>query len=239
MKRKMFTGGAGLVAASAAAAALMLVGSEGPTSAQKAHDGSAATAALQRAARAALQAHPFRIRSEQAPAGRIRTRLHLGRQAADPKVARVPDPGVDNEENSNPTSSKQLTYHTGAVQTAPHIYLVFWGANWFSGGDPYHAASRLINFYSGVGGSGWANVLKQYGSNYGSFTNPYGQYRGYLQDTTPIPVHPSQTDMVNAVLRAESRIGDTSYNAQYVIAMPWGVVDQFSDGAVNGKKACG
>ena len=79
-------------------------------------------------------------------------------------------------EGSNPTSNKYLTYRGGAVQTAPHIYLVFWGPNWFTNGDPSGVANRLHYLYQGLGGSGWANVLKQYTSNYGSFANPSGQY---------------------------------------------------------------
>jgi hypothetical protein len=135
---------------------------------------------------------------------------------------------VSNGEGQNPTSTKLMTYHTGAVQTTPRIYLVFWGPNWFTTGDPKGVANRLHYFYGGVGGSTWANVLKQYGSNYGTFSNPSAQYQGWIQDTTAVPATPTKTDMVNAALRAAARLNDNSYNAQYVIAMPWGVVDQTS-----------
>jgi serine protease len=232
MTRKVFTSGAVLMAA-IAVAALLSIGPAGRGDVQR---DSAGSSAAQRLVRAALQAHPSTRRNQRPPASaRIRARLHIGRLTVDPPASQAPDDDVDNEENSNPTSTKQLLYHSGAVQTSPHVYLVFWGANWFSGGDPRGVANRLHYFYSGVSGSSWANVLKQYGSRYGSFTNPLGQYKGWIQDTTAIPAHPSQTDVARAVQRAAARIGDRTYNAQYVIAMPWGVVDQYS---ASGTRAC-
>ena len=131
-----------------------------------------------------------------------------------------------NEAAPNATSTKQLLYHNAAVQTAPRVYLVFWGPNWFKGGDPYGAANRLHYFYQGLGGSTWGNVLKQFGSNYGSFTNPVGQYQGWTQDLASVPAHPTTAQLVAVVRRAAAYFNDFSYNAQYVIATPWGVVDQ-------------
>ncbi|MBA2380578.1 MAG: hypothetical protein H0V73_00570 [Chloroflexi bacterium] len=147
----------------------------------------------------------------------------------------APKPGNDEEEeevqngeSKNGYSTKQLTYRGGAVQTAPRIYLVFWGANWFSGGDPYGVANRLHYFYSGIGGSTYANVLKQFSSNYGSFTNPTGQYKGWLQDRTAIPAIPTKADVEAAARRAAKTVNDYNYNTQFVIAMPWGYVDKYS-----------
>lgn len=136
---------------------------------------------------------------------------------------------VTNGESSNGTSTKQLTYRGGAVQTAPRIYLVLWGPSWSTtAGDPHGVANRLHYFYQGVGGSSWASVLKQFSSNYGSFGNLTGQYRGWLADTTPVPAQPTKADIVAAAKRAATRQNDFSWNAQYVVATPWGVVDQYS-----------
>src|SRR5438876_3940989 len=124
------------------------------------------------------------------PMGRppLKARAH---RLATPARTKVPRPAdareaeeVENGEASNGYSSRPLTYRGGPVQTTPRIYLVLWGPTWFSGGDPSGVASRLHYFYQGVSGSTWANVLEQYGSNYGAFTNPTGQYRGWVQDTT-------------------------------------------------------
>jgi serine protease len=121
-----------------------------------------------------------------------------------------------------------MTYRGGPVQTTPRIYLVFWGPTWFTGGDPNGVANRLHYFYQGVGGSTWADVLKQYGSNYGTFSNPTAQYQGWWQDTTPVSSTPTQADVARAAQRAAQHFNDYGYNAQYVIATPWGVVDQYS-----------
>jgi hypothetical protein len=149
--------------------------------------------------------------------------------------ARVPRPEEQNEEeeiqngeSQNGYSTKLMTYRGGPVQTTPRIYLVFWGTSWFNGGDPNGVANRLHFFYQGVGGSAWADVLKQYGSNYGTFSNPTAQYQGWLKDSTPVPTNPTQADVAAAARRAAVAMNDFSYNAQYVIALPWGVVDQYS-----------
>src|SRR5437868_6296818 len=86
-------------------------------------------------------------------------------------------------------SSKMLLYHGGHMQTSPRIYLVYWGPTWFSGGDPYGVATRLNSFYKGIAGSGYAEALKEYNRTGSSFTNPLGQYRGWWQDTSPVPTH--------------------------------------------------
>src|SRR3954451_18043609 len=159
-----------------------------------------------------------------------------GRGSGDALVDHKPPPRnpnarheVETGEGSNGTSTSLMTYHGGAVQAAPNVYLIFWGSSWTgSSGDPYGVANRLHYMYQGLGGSTWANVLKQYGSNYGSFANPTGQYRGWLRDTSTVPASPSQADIAAVARRAASTMGDYSYNAQYVVALPWGRIDQVS-----------
>lgn len=164
------------------------------------------------------------------------------RQGANPSAEVTPAPAgrtdhdeVENGEARNPTSSKQLIYHGGPVQTTPRVYLVLWGPNWFTNGDPYGVANREHYFYQGVGGSSIANVLKQYGSYYGSFSNPSGQYKGWIHDTTPVAAQPTKDDIARAAIRAAVKMNDFNYNAQYVVATPWGVVDQFA----TAKSFCG
>jgi hypothetical protein len=155
-----------------------------------------------------------------------------------PSGESLEEDGDEITESTNGYSTKQLANRGGPVQTSPRIYLVFWGPNWFKGGDPYGVANRLNYFYSGLGGSSINTVLKQYGSAYGSYTNPAGQYRGWLQDTTAVPARPTSDEMRRAALRAAARVNDFGYNAQYVIATPWGVVDQYSAGTTTGSRAC-
>jgi len=124
------------------------------------------------------------------------------------------------------TSTKLLSYHGGRVQTTPRIYLIYWGPNWFTGGDPDGVAHRLHLFYKGIGGSSYADALKEYAGKSSAFTNPTTQYKGWRQDPSPVPKHPLQAQIEAVVRRAATQLNDFSYNAQYVIATPWGVSDQ-------------
>ena len=133
---------------------------------------------------------------------------------------------VHNGESKNGTSTKQLLFHNNAaIQTSPRIYLVYWGSTWFTGGDPYGVANRLHYFYQGLGGSTYPNVLKQFSTATYKFTNPANQYQGWYQDKTAIPANPTKADVAAAAKRAALYFNDWSYNAQYIIAMPWGYVD--------------
>jgi hypothetical protein len=58
--------------------------------------------------------------------------------------------------------SNNLYYHGGSVETAPVIYLVFWGSQWNNGAnDPSNEASILESFYSSVGGSSWSRHIQR------------------------------------------------------------------------------
>ncbi|HYL39431.1 MAG TPA: hypothetical protein VEV17_26175 [Bryobacteraceae bacterium] len=62
------------------------------------------------------------------------------------------------------STSTNLCYHGGTggigVETAPKIYVVFWGSQW-NNNDPSGEANLLQAFYSGVGGSSWLNSVTQ------------------------------------------------------------------------------
>src|SRR5436853_3257585 len=55
-----------------------------------------------------------------------------------------------------------LSYHGGVggigVETAPKVYVVFWGSQW-NGNDPSGEASTVQSFLSGAGGSPWLNSV--------------------------------------------------------------------------------
>jgi hypothetical protein len=168
--------------------------------------------------------------------GRVKPRLaDEGGQDINPPTPEEPEDERDTGGTPSATSPYPLKFLGGVVQTAPRIYLVFWGPNWFRGGDPSGVANRLHAFYSALGGSSWANVLRQYSGAYStSFTNPASQYVGWIQDNTPVPAQPTHAQMEGAAKRAAARVKDFNYNAQYVIATPWGVVDQYT----TQQKAC-
>jgi hypothetical protein len=87
--------------------------------------------------------------------------------------------GVRTVASSSPSDAlNNLIYHGGAVQTAPKVYLTFWGKEW---SDPSSAAytipvkdptgknytlgrlrTYLTNLFTGIGGTGWNNIQTQY-----------------------------------------------------------------------------
>ena len=134
------------------------------------------------------------------------------------------------------STSTNLYYHGGAggigVETAPKIYLVFWGSQWNN--DPSGEASILESFYSGVGGSSWLNSVTQYCQGVASGTvfcngngtaagNQSGVFAGAWSDNgSPAPARPKQSQLAAEAVKAAQHFGNTtaSSNAsvQYVIA---------------------
>lgn len=91
-----------------------------------------------------------------------------------------------------PNAASNLLYKGGPVQTAPKIYLVFWGISSTSDTthDPDGLASYLINFFSSIPASTWLNTDTQYYQGSSSKTyiaNPGTQYAGAYFDSTLPP----------------------------------------------------
>ena len=144
------------------------------------------------------------------------------------------------------SASKNLYYHGGTsdglegsigVETAPRIYLVFWGSQW-DNNDPSGEAGLLENFLPGASGSSWLNSVTQYCQGVASGTyfcngagtpagNATGEFAGYWYDNaSAAPKHPTQSQLANEAVNAASHFGETSVadnaNAQYVIATATG-----------------
>ncbi len=144
------------------------------------------------------------------------------------------------------TSGGNLYYHGGTsdgaagtigVETAPKVYLVFWGSQW-TNNDPSGEAGILNNFLSGVGGSTWLNSVTQYCQGVGSGTyfcngggqaagNQTGMLAGYWYDNgSSAPSHPRQSQLASEAVRAAAHFGNTSTSSnasvQYVIATAHG-----------------
>jgi serine protease len=136
------------------------------------------------------------------------------------------------------STSSNLYYHGGAggigVETAPKIYLVFWGSQWLNN-DPSGEAAILRNFYSGLGGSPWLNSVIQYCQGVAGGTvfcngagtpagNPAtGIFAGYWYDTGSFaPARPRQFQLAAEAVKAAQHFGNTkassNASAQYVIA---------------------
>jgi hypothetical protein len=116
-----------------------------------------------------------------------------------------------------------MTWHGGAVQHTPHVYLLLWGPNWQT--DPGHQASAtyLENFFSGLGNN-------QAQDNWSTITSPYADgtgvpgfsglvYAGAFNDLNAPPLNAS-----NAQVGAEADTFATNQNitdlddAQIVVA---------------------
>jgi hypothetical protein len=144
------------------------------------------------------------------------------------------------------STSNNLSYHGGTsngtagtigVETAPKVYLVFWGSQWINN-DPSGEAAILENFLSGVGGSSWLNTVTQYCQGVASGTyfcngagqaagNQTGMFAGYWYDNgTSAPSHPRQSQLASEAVRAAGHFGNTSAGSnasvQYVIATAHG-----------------
>jgi serine protease len=129
-----------------------------------------------------------------------------------------------------------LIYHGGGVETAPKVYLVFWGSQW-TNNDPSHEASILTSFLSNVGGSQWNGTVTQYcqgvasGSTSCSGGQAVGNPSGVLVNSwsdggAAAPSSPSQSQLAAEAVRAAAHFGNTAAganaNVQYVIATATG-----------------
>jgi serine protease len=123
------------------------------------------------------------------------------------------------------------------VETAPKLYLVFWGSQWNSN-DPSGEASVLQGFYGSAGGSSWLNSVTQYCQGVANGTifcngagqaagNPSGLYaNSWYDNATAAPSHPSQSQLAAEAVNAAAHFGNTSSSSnasvQYVIATATG-----------------
>lgn len=134
------------------------------------------------------------------------------------------------------STSNDLMYGGGTsgigVETAPSVYLVFWGSQWSS--DPSSEATRLETFLNGVGGSSWLNSVTQYCQGVASgtvFCNGAGTAAGnpaailigiWFDNGGAAPTHPTQSQLAAEAVKAAGHFGNTTSSSngstQYVIA---------------------
>lgn len=135
------------------------------------------------------------------------------------------------------SATNNLIYGGGTggigVETAPKIYVVFWGSQW-SNNDPSGEAAIVESLLNSVGGSSWLNTVTQYCQGVPSGTvfcngtgtpagNQSGMLYGYWYDTgSAAPAHPKQSQIAAEAVRAAKYFGNTAAGSnnttQYVIA---------------------
>ncbi|MFE0463517.1 hypothetical protein ACFW1A_30115 [Kitasatospora sp. NPDC058965] len=115
----------------------------------------------------------------------------------------------------NAAATGPLISHGGPVQTAPKVYLDFWGWN----SDPAGVKATILSFYIHIGDSPWLATVGQYGAGF----QP-GLLAGVWSDPTgPAMSQPAQADIAAEATRAASAMGVTaSVNAQVVVLLPTG-----------------
>lgn len=138
------------------------------------------------------------------------------------------------------SSASDMTYGGGPVETAPSVYIDYWGSAWatgFSTGGYTSAQAQAYvqGFLSNVGGSSWANISSQYCQGVALNTvapcaagsqfvgNPAGQLAGVWNDTVdPVPANGySITPVWQESLAAVAHFGYHA-NATYMVLSPSG-----------------
>ena len=129
-----------------------------------------------------------------------------------------------------------LSYHGGAIENAPKVYLVFWGSQW-NNNDPSGEAAILQNFLNSVGGSSWLNSVTQYCQGVASGTvfcngggvaasNQTGTVQVWPDTGTAAPSKPRQSQLANEAIRAAANFSNvnsaSNASVQYIIATAHG-----------------
>ena len=139
------------------------------------------------------------------------------------------------------STGNNLYYHGGVggigVETAPKVYVVFWGSQWNSN-DPSGEAAIVQNFMNGVGGSKWLNSVTQYCQGVSSGTVSCGSSGTHAGNPSHILIgvwydngsaaasHPTQSQLAAEAVKAAGHFRNTTSasntSTQYIIATATG-----------------
>ncbi|HEU5398384.1 MAG TPA: hypothetical protein VFV77_03820 [Gammaproteobacteria bacterium] len=137
--------------------------------------------------------------------------------------------------------STNLSYHGGTggvgVETAPKIYLIFWGSQW-NNNDPSGEAAQLESFVGNIGGSSWFNSVTQYCEGVASgtiFCNGAGTPAGnqpnmlagvWYDNASAAPGSPRQSQLAAEAVKAAQHFGNTTAasnaSVNYIVATATG-----------------
>jgi serine protease len=148
---------------------------------------------------------------------------------------------------ARPNHTNNLYYHGGVggigVETAPKVYLVFWGSQWGTSGstDPSGEGGILQSFLGDVGGSPWLRSVTQYCQNVGTGTTTCPSGSAFASNAVAFsaspssvwydsglaaPSQPTQSQLAGEAVRAAAHFGNTASGSnastQYVIATAHG-----------------
>jgi len=112
------------------------------------------------------------------------------------------------------TAGTPLLNHGGPVQSAPEVFVDYWG--WPS--DPNGEQPYLNQFLTSVGGTPWLGTVNQYGGG-----SPSTLLAGVWSDPAAVPSAPSDAQIQAEAANAARHFGSgTSVNVQIVVATPSG-----------------
>jgi hypothetical protein len=133
-------------------------------------------------------------------------------------------PGVSAPTQYHTMASGPLNYGGGPIQTAPVIYIDFWGSGWSS--DPDNVATFYENFANLMVGSTWMSTVTQYGEPASPYVgNSATKIGGYWYHSVSLPNLRSgtyQSAFANEAKNAAAHFGNYTDNASYVIMVPHG-----------------
>lgn len=152
--------------------------------------------------------------------------------------------------NGRPTKSKELTSHGGVIQTAPAVYVVYWGS-WPATttvgafqvpADPNDVTQLQADFFQHVGvpastspGDQWSSSTTQYcNATSGTVTcaagstfvgQPGAVLKGVYNDPSAVPSSPTQAQIAAVAANAAAHFGGSptiNANSQIIVDTPSG-----------------
>jgi serine protease len=160
----------------------------------------------------------------------------------EPPVSGVVRP-MNGRPSGGATKTNLLKYGGGQVQTATHVYVVFWGSQWTTTGDPAGEKAYLTNFLGGLygGQDNWSGSTTQYcqgavtgatacSSGASFITHPTSSPLAgtWIDGATAAPSRTSQTQLAAEARKAAAHFSASPLgaNAQIVVATPSGADPQ-------------
>ena len=144
---------------------------------------------------------------------------------------------VKGAHGGKPSRGSLLSYRGGAIESAPRVFIIWWGPDWktgFSTGAYTSAKAQnyVQSFFGNVGGSTWSATDTQYcqGVANGSASypatathagNPSSELGGIWNDTSALPSSITQSAIAAEAVAATAVFG-YSAQADYMIFTPSG-----------------
>ena len=117
-----------------------------------------------------------------------------------------------------PAASPDLIWHNGAIMNSTFVQAIYWGTSWASASFVGDKVSGLDAFYSGIGGTTFANTWSEYSGTNGQVGTGV-TYGGNVIDTSAGPSHAPRTSTILAeVCRTITNPVSNGYYPVYVDA---------------------